>query len=200
MGEASRRKAEINQLKERNSIWFNSLSETERVVADVAQRAYEKIVVGMGMTEGCYHLSFFMNAFLRLEHDIETKVVVGWVNDGEWAGAASHAWLIFEGKKVDISLHRTSHPDVQLPGDLIILDHVIKNGQVQYEYWLAMPESAQNALIEMTDRNSYLRDAIANKHVEHARMVSFANSTDGALKYLEGAPTDSSYASLARLI
>jgi len=40
----------------------------------------------------------------------------------------------FNGKKTDISLTRTEHPDAQLPGPLLILDRVIRPGRGVHTY------------------------------------------------------------------
>ena len=87
-------------------MWLDSLSPIERTIAVVAQATYDRVVVGMSMTEACYNLAFFLQEHLRRKHEIQTEVVVGWINDGQWEGAASHAWLEYHGKKTDISLHR----------------------------------------------------------------------------------------------
>lgn len=91
MGEASRRKAEIAKLKTRNDVWLSTLTSTERTIVDVAKKTYEKVVIGQGMTEACYNLAFFLHEHMRREYNIKLDIVVGWVNDGTWDGASSHA-------------------------------------------------------------------------------------------------------------
>ena len=198
MGEAARRKAEIEALKTRNVLWLASLSPVEQLIANAAQRAYDCIVVGLGMTEGCYHLVFFLHEYLRLEHGVEVAVIVGWVNDGQWDGATSHAWFEYEGKKIDISLHRTSHPEAQPPGDLVILDHVIRRGVVTYQYWVVLPERARRALEQMEEDSPELSALIRKKADEHRRMVEFSKLPSGAAEYLRQAPSEGSYAALLR--
>jgi hypothetical protein len=198
MGEAARRKAAIEALKTRNVLWLASLSPVEQLIANAAQRAYDGIVVGLGMTEGCYHLAFFLREYVRLQHSIELDVIVGWVNDGQWDGATSHAWLEYEGKKIDISLHRTSHPDAQPPGDLVVLDHAIRKGAVTYQYWVVLPERARFALKQMEEDSPELSALIRKKADEHQRMVEFSKSPNGAAEYLSQAPSEGSYAALLR--
>jgi hypothetical protein len=135
MGEAKRRRAEIEALKEERRKWDQSLSPETRALSHLAIRVYEEIVIGLRMTMGCYHLSFFMQEYARRQYGIATKVVVGWINDGEWEGAASHAWLEYNCKKIDVTLIATSNPESQPAGDLIVLDHIEIKGMTQYSYW-----------------------------------------------------------------
>lgn len=197
MGEAAKRKSEIEALKSKNILWLKSLSKNERVVAEVAQSAFEKIVVERGMTEGCYNLAFFLHEHLRRKHAIETKIVIGWVNDGQWDGATSHAWVEYEGKKIDISIHKTSHPESQPSGDVIILDHVVKRGKVSYAYWQVLPDAAQKALERMRADSFELSAILAHKEAEHKKMLAFASSPDGVDEYFRYAPSGNKYEVLA---
>ena len=195
MGEAARRKAQIEALKARNRLWQESLQPIEQTIAIAAQRAYDRIVVDLDMTEGCYHLAFFLEEYLRRHHNIKLRIVVGWVNDGQWHGGTSHAWLEYQDKKIDISLHSTSYPDAQPSGDLIILDHVVKRGAVTYQYWPALPEEARRAF-ERMEEDPDLAAVIRHKAEEHARMLEFSTMPNGAEEYLRGAPPEGSYAAL----
>ncbi|WP_150428101.1 hypothetical protein [Dechloromonas sp. CZR5] len=200
MGEAARRRAEIAALKVRNAVWLDSLSPIERTIAVVAQATYDRVVVGMSMTEACYNLAFFLQEHLRRKHEIQTEVVVGWINDGQWEGAASHAWLEYHGKKTDISLHKTSHPDSQPPGDLIIIDHVVKRGECAYTYWTDLPAAAEQELRCMRNESQELAGIVAHKDREHARIHELSKLPDGANQYFRDAPPQCSYEYLARVV
>ena len=200
MGEAARRKAEIAALKSRNSQWFATLSPKEKIIVEVAQKTYDKVVCGLNMTEGCYNLAFFLFEHLRRKHSIELRIMVGWVNDGQWEGATSHAWVEFEGKKIDISLNKTSHPEAQPPGDLIILDHVVKRGLVSYHYWPSLPEEAANALEVMRATSSELNALIAHKEQEHQKMLEFSMAPDGVTEFYRNAPRNMNYDALALIV
>lgn len=199
MGEASRRKAEIALIKARNEKWLSSLSEQEKIVATVALATYDKIVDGLGMTEGCYNLAFFLYEHLRRKYGIGVRIVVGWINDGEWDGAASHAWVEYQGKKIDISLHKTSHSHAQPPGDLIILDHTYKQGKAKYTYWEVLPESAAKVLDNMRSDPEYA-PILAHKQMEHGLMLARSSSPDGVEEYFKGVPYANKYETLARIV
>lgn len=200
MGEAARRKATIAALKTRNTEWLNSLSPEERVIATVAQATYDRVVVGMSMTEACYNLAFFLQEHLRRQHNIQTEVVVGWINDGEWDGAASHAWLEYQNKKTDISLHKTSRPDAQPSGDLIILDNVVKRGDCHYTYWRELPAAAEEELRQMGSSSHEVAEIIAHKDREHAKILALAKLPNGAEEYFREAPPQCRYEYLARVV
>lgn len=200
MGQAARRKAEIADLKSRNHEWFASLSPEGKIVAEVAQRTYDKVVCELKMTEACYNLAFFLFEYLHRKHAIKVKIIVGWANDGKWDGATSHAWLEYEGKRIDISLAKTSHPEEQPPGDLIILDHVVKRGVVSYQYWQTLPEKAATALEEMRATSAELSSVIARKEQEHQKMQELSMSPDGVEQFYRNAPRNMNYDALARII
>ncbi|MDR3413331.1 MAG: hypothetical protein P4L87_20655 [Formivibrio sp.] len=201
MGEAARRKKGISELKNRNEAWLASLSlGEERIIAEVAQTTYDKIVSIMGMTEGCYNLAFFLHEHLRRKHDVHLDIIVGWINDGEWDGAASHAWVEYHGKKIDISAHMTSHPEIQLSGDLIILDHVVKQGMVSYTYWPILPNAAAEVLERMGRENLDLAAVIAHKGKEHQRISELAKTPQGVATYFSQAPSNINYDALARVV
>lgn len=200
MGKASRRKAEKAKVKAATDGWLGSLSPEEIKVVEVAKATFEKVVEGLGMTEGCYNLAFFLREHLRRKYGIEVKIVVGWINDGEWDGAASHAWVEYQGKKIDIAIHKTSHPDVQPPGDVIILDHVFKHGRATYSYWAALPDSAAKALDDLRNTSPHLIPILDHKDREHQTMSEFALTQEGVDEYFRRAPATNKYETLARIV
>jgi hypothetical protein len=200
MGQAARRKTEIAALKSRNTEWFATLSPEEKIIAEVAQKTYDKVVCELRMTEACYNLAFFLFEYLRRKHAIEVKIIVGWVNDGQWDGATSHAWVEYEGKKIDISLAKTSHPEEQPPGNLIILDHVVKRGLGSYHYWPTLPEKAATALEEMRATSAELSEVIAHKEKEHQKIFALSIAPDGVAQFYQKAPQNMNYDALARIV
>ena len=60
-----------------------------------------------------------------------TLPVVGYVNDDTDDIFMSHAWIELNGRKVDLTLNVTEYQDVQLSGAVLILDQVLKPGQVR---------------------------------------------------------------------
>lgn len=197
MGEARRRKVEIAITKQKYADWLDTLTQIEREVALVAMRTHERIVVGKRLLGGCYLLSFFLSQYLKRERGIETTAVVGWVNDGATPLMISHAWLEFEGKKTDITLTHTEHPDVQLPGELIILDYVVRSGRVKYTYHRQRSTEAVAALQKLRDEMPWVVDA---KEAEHLQMEEMSQSKTMIQKYLNAAPSDRNYDAIARLL
>lgn len=200
MGEAVRRKAEIAALKAKDDTWLSSLTSEERVIAEVSKAAYDKIVIGLNMTEGCYNLAIFLHEYLRCKYNIAVRIVIGWVNDGQWDGAMSHAWIEYLGKKVDISLYKTSYPDIQIQGDLIILDQVLKRGRATYTYWEILPDEMAKAMEKMSRESRELAVVLAHKKTEHDRISVLSSSSDGIKEYFRLAPPNNQYEYLARLV
>jgi hypothetical protein len=152
------------------------------------------------MTEACYNLAFFLREFLKQQHGIEVEMVVGWINDGEWAGAASHAWLEFEGKKIDISLNRTSRPLDQPSGNLVILDYIFRNGSATYTYARELSAEADATLKEMAQLDSQLKTVIDHKWREHVRISHLSQVAGGANIYFSAAPPGCTFADLSAAI
>jgi len=152
------------------------------------------------MTEGCYNLTFFIFEHLRRKYGINVKIVVGWVNDGQWEGGTSHAWTEYKGKKIDIALHKTSHPKEQPPGDLIILDHIVKRGLVSYQYWPTLPDEAARVLEKMRASSPELSSVIAHKEREHQTILALSATQDGVADYFRQAPSNMNYEALARIV
>ncbi len=197
MGEAQRRKAEIEKVSRLYTDWLATLTQSEREVAQVSMRAHERIVKGKRLLGACYLLSFFLHQYLKREKSIETTIVVGWINDGTTPLMISHAWLEFGGKKSDITLTHTEHPDVQLTGELIILDHVVRSGRVKYTYHRQRTAEAMSAVQELREELPWAVDA---KEAEHQQMEGMSKSETLIQSYLDGAPNDRSYDALARLL
>src|SRR5260370_14820953 len=110
MGEAKRRKAEIERLQGADDAWRATLSPIEMQAATIAELAHRRIVEDRGLVSGCYLLAFFLHRYMR-NRGIETKLIVGWVNDGETDARASHAWIEIGGQKIDIALTHTDFPE-----------------------------------------------------------------------------------------
>ncbi|WP_199032709.1 hypothetical protein [Ralstonia sp. ASV6] len=124
MGEAKRN-------KEERQAWYADLTESERVIADVSQLAHARLAKNMGYVGACYFLAFFLRKYLREEKGVDVQPVVGWASSR--VGMFAHAWIESDGKRTDLSLTQTTS-NLFPPGDLIILDRVIKKGVVSYAY------------------------------------------------------------------
>lgn len=200
MGEAKRRAAAIARQIQETTAWRAGLNEDEQAIVQLAERLEERLVRGLGFTEGCYHLAFFMTRYLA-HQGISVTPIIGWVNDGTWDGVASHAWIEYNGLKTDVSMTKTSRPDAQPPGHMIILDRVVKKGRASYTYYTndsryALHETAkQRADVQMGAMQGQL-DA------RHKQMMHIAEP--GQLQridaYLNNAPAGLTYPELKRLV
>lgn len=199
MGEAKRRAKEIEQLKGQASAWRIGLSLEEQLILQLAERLDERLVRAKKFSEGCYHLAFFMTKHLASK-GIAVTPQIGWVNDGTWQGMTSHAWIEFNGKKTDISLGYTSHPDVQPTGAVIVHDHVLRKGMAEYAYYQNEHPTAQTG-IQWMRANPGLKDVLAFKENQHAQMLEIAKAGLPAIDaYLSKAPKGLQYPDLARLV
>ena len=122
MGQARQRKLESQKFEALDRTWLLSLSSEERQIVEVASRVHQKVVMEGGMWGGCYHLSFFLKRYLKKQRNIEVEVVVGWVGEDSWQGVASHAWVEFGGRKIDVALSRTEDSRTLPTGSFILLD------------------------------------------------------------------------------
>ncbi|MDZ3991770.1 hypothetical protein [Pseudomonas sp. Teo4] len=198
MGQARQRKRMAQQFEVLGREWLLSLSSEERVIVDTATRIHRHIVMEGGMWGGCYHLSFFLKRYLKKEKNIEVDVLVGWVGEGSWDGVASHAWVEFNGRKIDIALSRTENPDILPTGAFIVLDRVLLEGMTQYRYYPEIPEHAKEALIQLallpeTSEQSRLA------HARHRQMLSMVDDEEAIDEYLRQVPAGMNYHELARL-
>ena len=93
MGEAKRRKDEIERLKNANPLWEAGLTAPERTIKEVALKVHKHLVLDRDFTGGCYLLAFFLQVYLQDRHGIEASARNGYVNDGTGAIMTSHATL-----------------------------------------------------------------------------------------------------------
>ena len=137
----------------------------------------------------------FLHRFLADEHGIATTPVVGYVNDGTDDIFMSHAWLDVAGRKVDLTLHLTEHQGVQLPGALLVLDHVLRPGQVSHSYYFEMSPAAEvaNAIIAQDPRGAFI---LRHKEQEHHEMALRAADPVLMADYLAKAPAEFGYAAM----
>lgn len=200
MGDAKRRRAEIEKLKSASDAWRSTLTPAELKAASIAERAHSNLVERQKLIGACYLLAFFLRRYMR-ENGIKAEAIVGWVNDGTTSLMISHAWIEVGGKKIDIALTLTEDPDVQLPGPLLILDQVIRRGKVAYTYHRAQTAEALSALAELRKAAPpRVADFLDRKTAEHLKMEATAKSESLMNAYLDAAPTDRNYAALARAL
>lgn len=197
MGEAKRRKAVLALLKNRQRDWIAGLEGDEKTVAQAAINAFENVVLALHMTCGCYYLAFFLRHYLKREKDIDVEMVVGWVTDDSWEGGISHAWIEHQGKRTDISLWQTEHPDVQLPGSVIIQGFDYQHGVKVYYYYRDLPESARSYL-DLASKTAEGGGVYRHKDAEHLKIKGLAEKDGGTAEYFSMAPSGMKYEEMAR--
>jgi hypothetical protein len=190
MGQAKRRGADIQK-------WLASLSPEERQIADVAQRLLLRFIDPSEATGMCYRLTYFLHLYL-VDKGIKTTPVVGYVNDGTDDAFVSHAWFVYEAKKIDLTLGRAERPDLNPPGDILILDFPFRRAG-KYTYHLA--KSAAAIAVE----NEWLMDPrgaeiVRQKAAEHEVMERRALNPQDMRVFLDQAPDGLTYSRLASII
>jgi hypothetical protein len=88
----------------------------------------------------------------------------------------------------------TDEPSVQLQGQLIVLDQVLKDGHA-YTYHRTQNEAALRAL-ETIYADPRFRQLAARKDREHEMMSDIARDPARVLAFLNGAPDGFDYATL----
>ena len=112
----------------------------------------------------------------------------------------SHAWIEFNGKKTDISLGYTSHPEAQPTGAVIAHDHVLRKGMADYTYYKNDQPEVQ-AGIQYMRSNPDLAAILAFKEKQHSHMLEIAKAGSSEINnYLSMAPNGLQFADLARLV
>jgi hypothetical protein len=190
MGQAKRRSGEIQN-------WLASLSAEERLIADAAQRLLLRFIDPSEATGMCYRLTYFLHLYL-LDKGIKTTPVVGYVNDGTDEVFVSHAWLDYEGKKIDLALGRAERPNLNPPGDILILDFPFRRAG-KYTYHLA--KSAAAIAVE----SEWLKDPrgagiVRHKAAEHEAMERRALNAHDMRLFLDHAPDGLTYSRMASII
>ncbi len=198
MGQARQRKLESQKFEALDRTWLLSLSSEERQIVEVASRVHQKVVMEGGMWGGCYHLSFFLKRYLKKQRNIEVEVVVGWVGEDSWQGVASHAWVEFGGRKIDVALSRTEDSRTLPTGSFILLDRVLLQGMADYRYYREVPEHAKDALIRLalapeTAATSRLA------HQRHRQMLAMVDDEPAIDRYLASLTGGMGYRQLALL-
>jgi len=184
MGEAKRQEKAYQ--KARNDL-FASSNEEARIVGKTATALFDGFILPNRFTGGCYITTMVLHLFLKREYEIDTKPVVGFVNDGTDNIMISHAWLEYEKQKTDLTLHVTERPDIQLQGPLLVLDRVLRPGRVTYSYHLTRPPEGILALQEMH------ASVVARKELEHQQMLARAANEELLIAYVDGAPPHLGY-------
>lgn len=194
MGKSKRLKAERRRLREGEAQWLSGLSPPEQQIAAVATATHREVVEDRGLVGGCYLLAFFLTEYLKRERGIPVTPIVGWINDGETPLMSSHAWIEYAGRKTDISLTRTEHPAYQPSGPLLVLDRVVKPGQVTYTYHHERPVTAIAALRDLDEK------LVAQAEAQHLEMSARARNEELIKTYIENAPAGRNYAAMKQLI
>lgn len=191
MGEAKKKMAAARE-------WRESLSPDEIVVADAATKLFSAFVQPFQAMGMCYRLTFFLAEYLQDHHGISVVPMVGYINDGEGDIMASHAWIELGGKKVDLALAFTEHPEAQLVGEVLILDRVTRPG-VRYTYHRERSPEALRAIMRL--RSDVKFETLADhKEQEHLTMKARAQNPDLRRAYLDDAPDGFVYDRLVKLM
>jgi hypothetical protein len=200
MGEARRRRLELEATRAANVAWRDGLSPDQQAIANAAMRLHVNFIRPNRFAGGCYLLAFFLRRYLRLEHGLDARAVVGYVCDGTTPLRVSHAWLEYLGKKTDVSLTITEFPEHQPPGDLIVLDRILSRGVASYTYHLTESPESLAIVRESSAESASFKAMTAAKDREHSEMLVRANNDDAMEAFLAKTPPDVSYRVMAAAI
>jgi hypothetical protein len=187
MGEARRR-------REHDRLWRAGLGDDEQIIVKACERLLH-ILPPIGV---CYRSSLFLQYHLKFQHGLAGEAVIGFVNDRTDEMYASHAWFMFRGKRTDLAISRPRFPELQRPGPLVILDHVLTPGYA-WDYYIDRPQAA----IDYNQRllsDPRARLVIEEAEAQHSLIMDAASSDTKIREYLDGAPDGLNYQKVALFV
>jgi hypothetical protein len=191
----------VGEAKRKTVAWsafYGTLSPSEQIAADTARKTYDRFVAPAGAMGMCYRVAFFLTTYLHREHGVPADAVVGYARDQTGPLMASHAWVEIAGRKTDLSLAFTETPEIQLPGEVLIFDHVYKPGH-RYTYHRKRDDAANEVIRALRDDPQFA-PVVEHKETEHANMAALSRSLSEMEQFLNAAPDGLNYEALARLI
>jgi hypothetical protein len=102
------------------------------------------------------------------------------------------------GKKTDLTLGRTERPEVNLPGDILILDFPFRRAHAYTYHREKTPQAI--AVEERWLKEPDAAGLVRRKAAEHARMLRLSADPDAMRAFLDSAPDGLTYARLASII
>lgn len=193
MGEGKRRRQELEAM-------ISTFSTEQKIIFDLAQSAYDKIIRANNFQGACYHMTYFLKAVLHKEHQIKTDAVIGFINDGTDDIMISHGWLEYQGSKVDIAAANPNHG--QPPGPVLILDYKFQEqGTIEYTYHHQRGEKGERAIQQLgQSKIPEVLQMIKEKEQEHGWMLDIGSSNEKIMDYLNGAPNGATYDVLLKIL
>ncbi len=196
MGEARSRRQLYERARQR---LLDRHDGQHRIVVESAINLFDRFILPNRFTGACYQITMTLEKYLAETHGIASRTIVGYVNDGTDDIMISHAWLEFDGRKIDIGLHVVDRPDVTPPGAVIILDEALQPGAAEYSYHLSRPP-ASIAFVERMLRDPSQANVARRKEAEHEEMLARSRNPDLRDIYLAGAPAQSSFALMTSVL
>lgn len=190
MGQAKLRNAAMQK-------WLAGLTDDERICADAAQRLLRRFIDPAEATGMCYRLTFFLHLYLA-DRGVATTPVIGYVNDGTDEIMVSHAWIELGGRKTDLTLGRTERPDLNLPGDVLILDYPFRPGHGHTYHLEPTPEALAVEKRWLKEPDAAV--LIKHKAAEHKRMIRLSKNPNEMRVFLDSAPDGLTFARLTSII
>lgn len=179
MGEAKRAAAAWGLIQE-------GLSPDQKVIADTARAVWTRFVEPARATGMCYRLTLFLTEYLQSKHDIVVEPVIGFGHDRTGPLMMSHGWIEHDGLVTDISLGVTEHPDVNPPGEVLIMGRAYRPGH-RYDYHRLQDAAALEALAELAS-HSEMAAVVKQKDMEHRFFSEIAGDPLKRRAYLDAAP------------
>jgi len=112
----------------------------------------------------------------------------------------AHAWISHSGRVTDLSVFNNEHPDVLLPGPVLIHGIAYRGGNVKYTYHSEIP--TENKLVrESMASLSEVHAELLNRHEqEYLMLKAMSERPDGGCEYFSGAELATSYEYLKHVL
>lgn len=190
MGEAKRAAATWGVFQE-------GLSPDQKIIAQTARAVWTRFVEPAEATGMCYRITLFLTEYLQSRHGILVDPIIGFGHDRTGPLMMSHGWIEHDGLVTDISLGITEHPDVNPPGQVLIMGRAYRAGH-RYHYHTVQDEAALEALAELA-AHPEMAAVVAQKDIEHRFFSEIAGNSPKRRAYLDAAPDGLNYRRLVSI-
>jgi len=180
----------------RREAWMSALTDEENIARDAAERLLHRFIIPSELTGMCYRMTFLLHLYLQ-ERGVASTPVVGWITDGRDDISISHAWLLVNGKKIDLTLGRVSHKSM-LVGQVLILDRVVGPG-AEHTYFVDKEQKHLDTDAILASQPAS-RMLLEHKNAEHKEMLDRAADPIVMREFLDGAPDGWNYERLKAVI
>lgn len=131
-----------------------------------------------------------------------TDPVIGFLGADDQIAQVSHAWVEFNGKKTDLSLAYRENVlagDQMAPGEVLILDHVVRPG-VRHVYTREETAASLANKCRLRQKSPRLASIFEEEVTRHEIQETHGQSLETILAFLNDTPDGITYDRMARTI